>query len=1189
MEKHEGFSALPASRFQEAQARSIFINKLTHSFPAGGSMPRTAQLQVSDDGILKAMETLKSDVLLTKTFGDLGEFDQKLMALYNSAFAASNSLSAQTKEKLAAFIDASIDWMKRKGAASSASVTSSVTSIPQDGLKDYATSNESYSNLKTGYANFIFVSGIFSGQKIPEKDIDAIASFKGECDEANLPSRYTHAIIAAMAVSPEAGYTTADLQNVRFGKDKGLADQYSEILKRLPLFTAIENTLSQDGSGTWNVSFRLQKGKAPGASEFTAPQELISKTQALESQQEELHSTAYKFSSKKTFKLGAEEVVDSIPAAMAAEQDLLSSKKTGEVPMSQIAAVKYGTHYIADPTSTKSQSATATSANLLELAHLYNFEVTLPLNEWLASDKGQEFIAKLNKSYEQTGKQITITGTADMLVFYQSGKEAEFSTALKKNNELACERATYGYNAITDINKYISENGGSATFDMEMFSTKGKVNFFQDFAGKLPKGVAESGYVQGEGTAHLQSLMEYLESASKGEKRKFELTDEANLKNQQDALKYYNELLSSGAIKKEGNSFSLGSLSLCNEYFRRKKGEDNTLRKGEGSAKGMLNEGAYNIFVQAICESGDGSARTVSLTSSVDADLRVKIESFDKEAGTAILSTEYYINGLNVGLSQLNGDLAVFFQKATEDGKADYSNLAFLTATPIEGQPGKFRVEGIPLTDSGKLIAYAETGMGTNNECFSSGYVWQELKVVPPPQIIEEIKNPVKVDIVPSSGKIDESSVGSVDLPVHKPGNLVMSSDVLYRDEFNNAFEQILVDKYGFSRDPYTLQLVSPSGSLSGPEYIAIFNEWKIEMQEWCNLPHVSAYIQSQLAPGNSYEEFVSLLTQMKFADAAKLLNEDSLLAQSLNAIANSQKSNVKFSSMDLYDIMKAKYSASFDITIPLKKKDLKYVYKGKEFYEAYKNESGAYTEKKTTEDNTPMFDEQNLAKLDKLSKRKSTGSDMTVTDKEGNRYTAKKAKDGVQLIEFYSPKYLNLYVRDDLYMLLTDQNINVASGGATLLMKIDLGNLDIVPYAGAGALYNTTGSELVLPSFSKTTESPFSGYMVVGAKGSVRLNDFLTALVDLNATRHFSKKTTPIDAAGASAGLQVELGGFDVKVMFSRRFMPKEIPSDEISVGVNYDFGRMKVGGSVGWRLKDNVEGNKPISLSVTGSYMTR
>ena len=69
-------------------------------------MPRTAQLQVSDDGILKAMETLKSDVLLTKTFGDLGEFDQKLMALYNSAFAASNSLSAHTKEKLVAFIDA---------------------------------------------------------------------------------------------------------------------------------------------------------------------------------------------------------------------------------------------------------------------------------------------------------------------------------------------------------------------------------------------------------------------------------------------------------------------------------------------------------------------------------------------------------------------------------------------------------------------------------------------------------------------------------------------------------------------------------------------------------------------------------------------------------------------------------------------------------------------------------------------------------------------------------------------------------------------------------------------------------------------------------------------------------------------------------------------------------------------------
>ena len=373
---------------------------------------------------------------------------------------------------------------------------------------------------------------------------------------------------------------------------------------------------------------------------------------------------------------------DDKTAALSATYDQPSSYMEKTMQMQVSAAVYYGEKYESDKYLSAGIGEEQAKLLIFDLATSFGHSIQPPpatLEQWLADpDKGQEFLKTLKKA----GIKLNVTGSADMAVFYDGKNESVVIPAAKKNKGLGLQRSDLVINPLKKLNDEIIKKGGVG-FDFD-YKPKAKLHFFQDFTQEEAKrlNLSEYGYKQGEGegAANMTALMTYLKTlkdaksiAPEGASPIYsfkvgETTRKFTQKDKDDATKYYDKLLSSGAVVQDGEMYKAGKVELLNKYFRRMDG-DPSLHGAPGASEGMIFEGKVpkdekdisippNVFSRAMTESTEVSHRSVSFVYEAKVHLGISVEVAKEGDKDVVKATaDYKINGVPVQFNDRNGTI----------------------------------------------------------------------------------------------------------------------------------------------------------------------------------------------------------------------------------------------------------------------------------------------------------------------------------------------------------------------------------------------------------------------------------------------------------------------------------------------------------------------------------------------------
>ena len=205
--------------------------------------------------------------------------------------------------------------------------------------------------------------------------------------------------------------------------------------------------------------------------------------------------------------------------------------------------------------------------------------------------------------------------------------------------------------------------------------------------------------------------------------------------------------------------------------------------------------------------------------------------------------------------------------------------------------------------------------------------------------------------------------------------------------------------------------------------------------------------------------------------------------------------------------------------------------------------------------------------------------------------YLAHCAADGKTLEIFKQPKVpktLNIYLQDDLSVLVTGDKLNTITAGTQFISEIKLKHLKIVPYVGLNVQLPTSTTKIIDDQGNSTYQTikyGLVGNLSAGTRLELPMTSFLSAIVDLGGTMSYSKEGfTP--SAQTGYGAKLDLGKLDIEAKFNQMFMPKEKPENTMSVDANLRAGRFVInaGGSL-WMQK-NVNGDLPYGVRVGISY---
>lgn len=1175
--------------------------------PGPASVPKTA-----DENAQLIINTIKDKATYLHTKEDLASLYANIKTLYASLNAPAVNYKPETLQQGASLISGALFFLKRSGTDISnfeSDVKAAMKSnfdtdaLPNSIEAIKAANPDAFSNGRTYWANFFTVAKQFAGEgRIIDgvAKIDQIASFKTKIEsDMKISQASATTLLVAMAEAADPKQSPPDLYVVKFGADKASAEHFKKTLGSLPFFDASYNELSKDNiSGGYTVSFKLSENQNNEFVTVTAPSSapaMAPSKQKPAKKTESGTSIVYKAQGATEHitytRPDATSTLDE-KEAMDRTEDKSYSAVTKSAPMYQAAACKYGMNYISDKTDTKKQVEDAVKADLKDLAKYYGYDFKDPIETWLITAKGKEFIARVNEQYQKSGTKMSITGSADAVVFFDGKNMGTWKSVADKNLKLAGQRASFAYDYLVSFG-----------FDKAILDNKPKVHFFQDTDNGLPASAAKDyGYVQGEGQKNLQSLMVFLKNASNGISNGAIAIGE---KEQSDAKKYYEKLISSGAVKVEEKTnakgekeltYTLGDISLLNKYFRRMNG-DSTLKGVAGVKEGMMNEGETNIFVRAITESGTGSARSVSLSSAAKANLSIEICDADQKQGTAKLEVTYAVDKQPMDFNtSTNGCITVFFM----DEAREKTPLEATMLVDKQGKPtGEFEVAGIPTDKKGKLMASAGTTGEIAENCVETGLVWKKLEYEAPKK--KEITQTITPEHVSSSNAPSTinvpRTVGTADIPVYLPGSAIMSGDTPAAGDFNGAMAG-LANQYGATVNPETGYYVWPE--LSGGQYVGMLEDLSSKMGAWCNL--YAPYISTQLDPNNSnatLSNFTSLMQQGKFDEAAALLSSNSELRGAMNSLANKSMSNVRLNNEDINKLLRLRISTGIGVSFSSKEETVfprtvttfedgkeagKMTFKIKNAGEFMKvvDEFNNYTQDASQRMN---FDAAEVEKqLKKLGKNKS--SDVILSDNDGNKYRVKYGTDGSLVVTKKTiPKVVSLYMRGDQFYLVNDETIKQVGAGSTFLMKFDVGKMDIMPYVSAGGT-QTSNKKVLVGEGNQTIQGySLSFYTQEGVRASIPLADFLTGILDASATQQFAGKKPPLQSYRGTAGARVDLGRFNIRVQLSNELSPNQTPRHEAAVGAGYGTKDFTIGAQVGVTDK-NIYGKYPVTVGFQFVY---
>ena len=464
-------------------------------------------------------------------------------------------------------------------------------------------------------------------------------------------------------------------------------------------------------------------------------------------------------------------------AALAATSDQPFSCMEKTMQQKVSAAVYYGEKFETDQFRSKGIAEEQVKNLIYDLASRFGFVIPPDtLNAWLVSKepgKGQEFLNKLKAA----NITLDVTGSADMAMYFDGKNKAEWASVADKNLKLAEQRSSLVIARLKEFNTMIMKadpgNTGFAFSD----KPKGKLHFFQD---GLPAEAAKYSYTPGDGAANMSALMAYLKTIKDAKPVNLDVAADGAIinpnkitpiyaafrvgentinftqKDKEEATKYYDKLLKTGAVVQDGAGYKAGNASLLNKYFRRMDG-DPSLNGAPGAKEGMIYEGKVakstkdnyippNIFSRAMTESTEVSSRSVSLVYLAKAYLSISTEV---KGGKVDATAEYRIN-----------DVPVKF---------------------VDGMNGTLDKE----TKGDRTIAIASTKDGS----ISSGYAWQTVAE----EVKQEMHNTTQTNGRPVAGRKNEYNT----IPFYAVNNVTMPGKEPYRENVDArvAFEA-LGDKF---------------------------------------------------------------------------------------------------------------------------------------------------------------------------------------------------------------------------------------------------------------------------------------------------------------------------------------------------------------------------------------------------------
>jgi len=715
----------------------LFQNSSTLAAPKSSQNDVASLINAQNDLMKRSSPEKTSKAALTSSLYSVYEVCDAIKINEGNAF------SPVQKKEFFSFVETWLPWADKALKANSGALEKGVKPILENLLNDISYERLFYSNLGSVYSMYGDYSG---GKPLSQPQAEMFASFLTKMADKSVMNYYQCRLLVEAMMEVVSG-RSPDNWNFTF-PNKGAAEFAENVLKKeLPPGFKAENIIVTKTS----VAFSLAQTEATdkGVNDFLSPPITVGAQNKKASPAgvqtdgvtqmpsfsrlfiiKEVKSTGY--TSDKKSALGA-----------ASDQPASYMEKTMQQTVSS--AVYYGNNYESDKYLSKAIAKKQVESLIYDLARRFGY--TIPpdtLNAWLASKepgKGQEFLGKLHDAKIK----FNVTGSADMAVFYNGENEGVWAPAGAKNGALSGQRSSLVIECLAETNAMIQNSGADKIgFDFSV-EPQAKLHVFQDFTPGQVKnlGLSKYGYKAGEGAAHMTALMTYLKLLKDAKPANLEVTKDGTISNpnkiqpiykfkvgentltftqteKDDATKYYNKLISSGAVVLDGDGYKAGNIDLLNKYFRRMTG-DPSLNGRPGAPEGMILEGKVaksekdvsipaNIVSRAMTESTEVPGRSVSFGYEVTARLGITTEV---KGNQVIPTADYKINGVKI---------------------------------PFNDQNGTVETE----KNGDRTVAIASTKDGSIN----SGYAWQTVKV--------EVKKPVfQIERYTSGGEVSSQYVGT--------------------------------------------------------------------------------------------------------------------------------------------------------------------------------------------------------------------------------------------------------------------------------------------------------------------------------------------------------------------------------------------------------------------------------------------
>ncbi|MFA6214483.1 MAG: hypothetical protein WC717_04370 [Candidatus Micrarchaeia archaeon] len=502
----------------------------------------------------------------------------------------------------------------------------------------------------------------------------------GELSLSEAPLRKLAGIMdAAQASQQSAGKGTGTLEGERHYfvfASKANADEFvANVLGSASLPVEFDASVGT-AADKLGADYVQRKSISSGAYvvEFTCAYTGVSSAQAskpktaisVKSAADKRSSITWKYSSQQ------KEVSEADIVQYANGEMKLAGSGKGDMSLYGLAELWYGKGYKIDPVKDAAAAKEITTGAFRELMAKYGISLQEPLDAFLASEGGQAFIKQLNATAPR------VNGSASIEVFYDGSNYAALSAAVKENWKLATERAKLISDYVNKVNATLVK-GGLAPIDMQ---TSPSLYFFQD----LPADVVDRLVADAKLPPDLRAWL----SANKG-----------NLKGKEhmDALVSYlesNQGQDGGtAYGKVSKAYAANDYALMNRLWQRTERNKEGLRAEARDSQSLL--------VDAIEDSGDGSSRSASISTSVQAKFGIEMAEIGEQKtgsnGRADVEVPIMATSSVKGVSPcinaylVSGEAATPLKDVNDKGEYVIRDLS----------PGEYSIVAYAQSDDGKV------------------------------------------------------------------------------------------------------------------------------------------------------------------------------------------------------------------------------------------------------------------------------------------------------------------------------------------------------------------------------------------------------------------------------------------------------------------------------------------------------